>query len=46
MRRLRVEWLFRLFLEPKRLWRRYVVGNPIFLVRVLGQKVFRGGGRG
>lgn len=38
MRRLRLEWLFRLGLEPRRLWRRYVVGNPLFLLRVLGQK--------
>ncbi len=45
MRRLRLEWLFRLGLEPRRLWRRYVVGNPLFLLRVLGQKyrVKRGG---
>ncbi|EKF20561.1 WecB/TagA/CpsF family glycosyltransferase [Nitratireductor pacificus] len=39
MRRLRLEWLFRLCLEPRRLWRRYVVGNPVFLLRVLGQKL-------
>ncbi|WP_292899169.1 MULTISPECIES: WecB/TagA/CpsF family glycosyltransferase [unclassified Nitratireductor] len=38
MRRLRLEWLFRLGLEPRRLWRRYVVGNPIFLLRVFRQK--------
>lgn len=25
------EWLFRLATEPRRLWRRYVVGNPIFM---------------
>ena len=29
------EWLARLFIEPRRLWRRYVVGNPVFLTRVL-----------
>jgi len=38
MRRSRLEWLFRLGLEPGRLWRRYVVGNPLFLARVLRQK--------
>ncbi|GAA2853773.1 WecB/TagA/CpsF family glycosyltransferase [Aminobacter aminovorans] len=42
MRRLRLEWLFRLLIEPGRLWRRYVVGNPLFLFRVLRQKL--GGG--
>ena len=31
LRRLRLEWLFRLALEPSRLWRRYVLGNPKFL---------------
>ena len=30
-----LEWLFRLFLEPRRMWRRYLVGNPLFLLRVL-----------
>ncbi|WP_173934880.1 WecB/TagA/CpsF family glycosyltransferase [Chelativorans sp. Marseille-P2723] len=39
MRRMRIEWVFRLALEPKRLWRRYVLGNPIFLARVLIQKL-------
>ncbi|AMS44124.1 UDP-N-acetyl-D-mannosaminuronic acid transferase [Aminobacter aminovorans] len=44
VRRLRLEWLFRLLIEPGRLWRRYVVGNPLFLFRVLRQKI-RGGGQ-
>lgn len=38
MRSLRMEWVFRLSLEPTRLWRRYVLGNPEFLLRVLRQK--------
>ena len=38
MRQMRLEWLFRLMVEPGRLWRRYVVGNPIFLARVARQK--------
>ncbi|WP_095088595.1 WecB/TagA/CpsF family glycosyltransferase [Mesorhizobium sophorae] len=41
MRRLRLEWLFRLAVEPGRLWRRYVVGNPLFLLRVVRQKLSR-----
>ncbi len=28
-----IEWCFRLLQEPRRLWRRYIVGNPIFLLR-------------
>jgi len=33
MRRLGLEWVFRLLLEPHRLWRRYLLGNFIFLWR-------------
>lgn len=31
----RQEWLARLLVDPKRLWRRYLVGNTVFLARVL-----------
>ncbi len=34
MRRHGVEWIFRLYQEPVRLFRRYVIGNPLFLMRV------------
>jgi len=30
-----IEWVFRLIVEPKRLWRRYIVGNPLFVIRVI-----------
>jgi len=33
MRKLGLEWLYRLLLEPSRLWRRYLLGNFIFLWR-------------
>jgi N-acetylglucosaminyldiphosphoundecaprenol N-acetyl-beta-D-mannosaminyltransferase len=33
-----LEWAFRLYLEPRRMFRRYVVGNPLFLARVLGAR--------
>jgi exopolysaccharide biosynthesis WecB/TagA/CpsF family protein len=39
LRRWRLEWLYRLWLEPGRLWRRYVLGNPAFLWRVLRLKL-------
>jgi exopolysaccharide biosynthesis WecB/TagA/CpsF family protein len=39
MRRWKVEWLFRLALEPRRLARRYLLGNPLFLYRALRQKL-------
>jgi exopolysaccharide biosynthesis WecB/TagA/CpsF family protein len=45
MRGLRLEWLFRLAIEPARLWRRYLVGNPLFLSRVLFQKLARRAGK-
>ena len=41
MRRAGVEWVFRLVQEPRRLWRRYLVGNPAFLARVLRAEALR-----
>jgi N-acetylglucosaminyldiphosphoundecaprenol N-acetyl-beta-D-mannosaminyltransferase len=35
MRTLGLEWLYRLCQEPRRLWRRYLVYNSIFLYRLL-----------
>lgn len=35
MRRLGLEWVYRLAQEPGRLFRRYVLGNPLFLARAL-----------
>ncbi len=32
------EWLARLLIEPGRLWRRYLLGNPQFVLRVLRQR--------
>ncbi len=34
MREIGMEWLFRLLKEPKRMWKRYIIGNPLFLYRV------------
>ncbi len=34
MRRLGIEWVFRLIQEPGRLWQRYLLGNLVFLARV------------
>lgn len=38
MREIGLEWAWRLGLEPARLWRRYLVGNVTFLLRVLLQR--------
>lgn len=35
-----MEWLARLWVEPRRLWKRYLLGNPTFLALVLRQKIF------
>lgn len=33
LRRIGFEWFFRLLVEPKRLWRRYLLGNAFFVLR-------------
>lgn len=33
-----LEWLYRLCIEPKRMWRRYVIGNPLFLWNIQKEK--------
>ncbi len=33
-----LEWAWRLYCEPRRLARRYVLGNPLFLARALAQR--------
>lgn len=35
LRKIGMEWTFRLAQEPKRMWRRYILGNPIFVFRVV-----------
>jgi N-acetylglucosaminyldiphosphoundecaprenol N-acetyl-beta-D-mannosaminyltransferase len=39
MQRLGLEWLFRVTQEPKRLWKRYFVNNPLFVLRAGGQLI-------
>ena len=34
-----LEWLFRLASEPRRLWRRYLIGNSIFLGRLAREAI-------
>ncbi|MCP4541880.1 MAG: hypothetical protein GY832_32525 [Chloroflexi bacterium] len=34
-----LEWLGRLIIDPRRLWRRYLIGNPLFLWRVVKQRL-------
>jgi exopolysaccharide biosynthesis WecB/TagA/CpsF family protein len=39
MNRFGIEWIWRLVKEPRRLWRRYIVGNPLFLARVIRSRL-------
>jgi len=31
MQKIGLEWFFRLLVEPKRLWKRYLINNPRFI---------------
>jgi len=33
-----LEWLYRLIKEPRRMWRRYIIGNTVFLWHMLDEK--------
>jgi N-acetylglucosaminyldiphosphoundecaprenol N-acetyl-beta-D-mannosaminyltransferase len=35
-----LEWLWLLLIQPRQKWRRYLLGNPLFIIRVLRQKLF------
>ena len=39
MREVGLEWLYRLFQEPGRMWKRYIIGNPVFLMRIIKWKL-------
>jgi alpha-1,3-mannosyltransferase len=34
IQKLKIEWLYRMLQEPRRLFKRYFIGGPIFLSRV------------
>ena len=36
-----LEWAYRLFKEPRRMWRRYVLGNPLFVWNIFMEKWVR-----
>jgi lipopolysaccharide/colanic/teichoic acid biosynthesis glycosyltransferase len=37
LRRIGLEWTYRLYQEPRRMFRRYVLGNPAFVIRVAAE---------
>lgn len=34
-----LEWAYRLFQEPGRLWKRYLLGNPVFFFKVIAERL-------
>lgn len=38
LREIGMEWSWRLMQEPGRMWKRYIIGNPLFLYRVWRQR--------
>lgn len=38
--KLGLEWLYRLIINPKRMWKRYIIGNPLFIWNILKEKCF------
>lgn len=40
-----LEWVGRLFAEPRRMWRRYLLGNPRFVFRTVRERLRRRAGR-
>lgn len=38
IRKLNIEWVYRLCMEPKRLWKRYIFGVPKFIFRIIYYK--------
>jgi len=38
LRELGFEWVYRMMQEPQRMWKRYILGNPLFLYRVYQYK--------
>lgn len=41
IRKIGFEWLFRVMLEPKRLWKKYLIGNFIFLYYIFEYLIFK-----
>jgi N-acetylglucosaminyldiphosphoundecaprenol N-acetyl-beta-D-mannosaminyltransferase len=40
MRGIGLEWLFRFSAEPQRLWRRYLIGNSLFICLLIAELIF------
>ncbi|QCY11377.1 WecB/TagA/CpsF family glycosyltransferase [Pseudomonas sp. MPC6] len=38
LRKIKSEWIYRLYKEPRRLFKRYIIGNPLFIYRAISEK--------
>ena len=38
MRRIGIELIYSLWVETRRMWQRYIIGNPKFILRVLRER--------
>ncbi len=38
-RKLGIEWIFRILTEPRRLWKRYIIGIPVFFFSIIKMKL-------
>ncbi len=45
LERMGLEWLWRMLIDPRGKWKRYIMGNPRFIARVLWRKIQMGIGR-
>ena len=39
LRKLGLEWVFRFLMEPRRMFARYILGNPVFILRALWRRL-------
>lgn len=39
MIKLGLEWFYRLYKEPKRMWKRYLIGNALFIFYIIREKI-------
>ena len=45
LRKFGLEWTYRLYQEPARMWRRYVLGNPLFLAHTVMHTIAQPAGK-
>ncbi|ARW51239.1 N-acetylglucosaminyldiphosphoundecaprenol N-acetyl-beta-D-mannosaminyltransferase [Levilactobacillus brevis] len=46
MQKINLEWLYRVYQEPRRLFMRYFIGNSRFIIKVIRSKFLKNDGNG